>query len=147
MLPVCNDCRIASDNHILLRRPMKSLANLRILIIEDDLRMVELLRTGLWEMGHSIVSATTAEEGQKLVDENRFDAIVLDIGLPGRSGYTIAQHLRERTNRPAIVMLTALDQEDYIVCGLDAGADDCLYQALFFSRVGCTHRLRCTTSP
>jgi DNA-binding response OmpR family regulator len=103
---------------------MKALANLHILIIEDDPRMVELLRTGLWEKGHSIVTATTAEEGQQLVDEKRFDAMVLDIGLPGRSGYTIAQHLRKRPNRPAIVMLTALNQEDYIVGGLNAGADD-----------------------
>ena len=105
---------------------MKALANLRILIIEDDPRMVELLRTGLWEKGHSIVTATTAEEGQALANENRFDAIVLDIGLPDRSGYTIAQHLRKRPDRPAIVMLTALNQEDQVVWGLDSGADDYL---------------------
>jgi two-component system OmpR family response regulator len=94
---------------------MKTPTNLRILVIEDDLRMVELLRMGLWEHGHTIVTATTAEQGQQLVDAENFDAIVLDIGLPGRSGYTIAQHLRARSNRPAIVMLTALNQEDNIV--------------------------------
>jgi len=93
-------------------------------VIEDDPRMVELLRTGLSEKGHNVVTAISAEQGQKLVDDERFDAIVLDIGLPGRSGYTIAQHLRERPNRPAIVMLTALSQEDHVVGGLDAGADD-----------------------
>ena len=86
---------------------MKTPVNLRILVIEDDLRMVELLRTGLCELGHTIVTATTAEQGQQLVDAENFDAIVLDIGLPGRSGYTIAQHLRMRPNRPAIIMLTA----------------------------------------
>jgi DNA-binding response OmpR family regulator len=75
---------------------MKTPTNLHILVIEDDLRMVELLRTGLCEHGHSIVTATTAEQGQQLVDSEVFDAIVLDIGLPGRSGYTIAQHLRTR---------------------------------------------------
>ena len=101
---------------------MEPLTNLRILVIEDDPRMVELLRTGLWERGHSIVTATTAEEGQQLVDENRFDAIVLDLGLPDRSGTTIAEHLSQRTDRPAIVMLTALSQEDHVVHGLDAGA-------------------------
>src|SRR5580704_1253474 len=101
---------------------MEPLTNLRILVIEDDPRMVELLRTGLWERGHSIVTATTAEEGQQLADENSFDAIVLDIGLPDRSGYTVAQHLMKRPNRPAVVMLTALSQEDCVVCGLDAGA-------------------------
>jgi DNA-binding response OmpR family regulator len=111
---------------------MKTPTNLHILVIEDDLRMVELLRTGLCEHGHSIVTATTAEQGQQLVDSEVFDAIVLDIGLPGRSGYTIAQHLRTRPNRPAIVMLTALNQEDNIVCGLDAGADDYLTKPFSF---------------
>jgi DNA-binding response OmpR family regulator len=107
-------------------------ANLRILVIEDDPRMVELLRTGLWELGHSIVTATTAEEGRQLVDENTFDAILLDIGLPGSSGYTVAHHLRQRPTRPAIVMLTALDQEGQVVSGLDAGADDYLTKPFSF---------------
>ncbi|MGD0889100.1 MAG: response regulator transcription factor [Acidobacteriaceae bacterium] len=117
---------------------------MRILVIEDDLRMVELLRTGLWEHGHTIVTATTAEQGQQLVDAENFDAIVLDIGLPGRSGYTIAQHLRSRPNRPAIVMLTALNQEDQVVCGLDAGADDYLTKPFSFpellARIGSAAR-------
>jgi DNA-binding response OmpR family regulator len=111
---------------------MEAPANLRILVIEDDPRMVELLRTGLWERGHSVVTATTAEEGQQLIDENTFDVIVLDIGLPDRSGYSIAQHLGKRPNRPAIVMLTALNQEDNVVYGLDAGADDYLTKPFSF---------------
>jgi DNA-binding response OmpR family regulator len=123
---------------------MNTPTNLRILVIEDDLRMVELLRTGLWEHGHTIVTATTAEQGQQLVDTENFDAIVLDIGLPGRSGYTIAQHLRTRPNRPAIVMLTALNQEDQVVCGLDAGADDYLTKPFSFpellARIGSAAR-------
>jgi DNA-binding response OmpR family regulator len=123
---------------------MNTPTNLRILVIEDDLRMVELLRTGLWEHGHTIVTATTAEQGQQLVDAENFDAIVLDIGLPGRSGYTIAQHLRTRPNRPAIVMLTALNQEDQVVCGLDAGADDYLTKPFSFpellARIGSAAR-------
>jgi DNA-binding response OmpR family regulator len=111
---------------------MDPLANLRILVIEDDLRMVELLRTGFWERGHSIVTATTADEGQQLADENTFDAIVLDIGLPDRSGYSVAEHLSKRSDRPAIVMLTALSKEDHVVCGLDAGADDYLTKPFSF---------------
>jgi DNA-binding response OmpR family regulator len=129
---------------------MKTRTNLRILVIEDDPRMVELLRTGLWEHGHTIVTATTAEQGQQLVDTENFDAIVLDIGLPGRSGYTIAQHLRTRTNRPAIVMLTALNQEDQVVCGLDAGADDYLTKPFSFpellARIGSAARRACVAA-
>jgi len=111
---------------------MKALAKLRILVMEDDPRMVELLRTGLWERGHAIVTATTAEEGQQLADEGGFDAIVLDIGLPDRTGYSVALRLSERPKRPAIVMLTALNQEDHVVCGLDAGADDYLTKPFSF---------------
>jgi DNA-binding response OmpR family regulator len=111
---------------------MKAGSNLRILVIEDDPRMLELLRAGLWERGHSIVTAATAEEGQQLIDENTFDAIVLDIWLPGRSGYTIVQHLRDRPNRPAVLMLTALNQENQIVLGLDIGADDYLTKPFSF---------------
>jgi DNA-binding response OmpR family regulator len=104
----------------------------RILVIEDDPRMVDLLRTGLWEQGHTIATATTAADGEQLVDQSDFDAIVLDIGLPDRSGYTIAERLRERPKRPAIVMLTALNQEDNVVYGLDAGADDYLTKPFSF---------------
>lgn len=111
---------------------MEAIANLRILVIEDDPRMVELLRTGLWERGHAIVTATTAEEGRQLLDESRFDAIVLDIGLPDRSGTTIAQYLVERLDRPAIVMLTALNQEENVVHGLNSGADDYLTKPFSF---------------
>lgn len=111
---------------------MRIPSHLRILVVEDDPRMVELLRSGLQEKGHVVVTAASAEEGQQLVDVEVFDAIVLDIGLPGRSGYTIAAHLRGRPNRPAIVMLTALNQEDNVVCGLDAGADDYLTKPFSF---------------
>jgi DNA-binding response OmpR family regulator len=111
---------------------MEALTKLRILVVEDDPRMVEFLRTGLWEKGHLIVTAASAEEGLRLVDENVFDAILLDIGLPGRSGYSVAQHLRNRAHRPAIIMLTAMNQEDYVVGGLDAGADDYLTKPFSF---------------
>jgi two-component system, OmpR family, response regulator len=111
---------------------MNAPTSLRILVIEDDLRMVELLRTGLREKGHTPVTATSAEEGEQLIDAYNFDAIVLDIGLPGRSGYSVAQHLSGRAKRPAIVMLTALGQEDNVVFGLDAGADDYLAKPFSF---------------
>jgi DNA-binding response OmpR family regulator len=111
---------------------MKPISHYRILVIEDDPRMVELLRAGLGERGHSVIAASTAAEGERLLDQDSFDAIVLDIGLPGRSGYSVAEHLRERPRRPAIVMLTALNQEDNVVYGLDAGADDYLTKPFSF---------------
>jgi DNA-binding response OmpR family regulator len=111
---------------------MRAASQYRILVIEDDPRMVELLRTGLWERGHTVVTATTATEGEQLAQHDDFDAIVLDVGLPDRSGYTVAERLREREKRPAIVMLSALNQEDSVVHGLDAGADDYLTKPFSF---------------
>jgi len=111
---------------------MNAPANLRILVVEDDPRMVELLRIGLCEKGHSIATTASAEEAQQIIEKHEFDAIVLDIGLPGRSGYTIIEYLRHRPKRPATIMLTALNQEDNIVYGLDAGADDYLTKPFSF---------------
>lgn len=105
---------------------------MRILAIEDDLRMIELLRKGLEEAGHTVTIATDGDNGLQIALSREFDAIVLDIGLPGRSGYAIAQCLVRRDNRPAIVMLTALNQEESIVYGLDAGADDYLTKPFSF---------------
>jgi two-component system copper resistance phosphate regulon response regulator CusR len=105
---------------------------MRILAVEDDLRMLELLRKGLWEAGHTVMTAPDGDTGLELALNHEFDAIVLDIGLPERSGYNIMQHLLQRPARPAIVMLTALNQEDNIVYGLDSGADDYITKPFSF---------------
>jgi len=106
--------------------------------------MLELLRKGLTESGFSVVTAADGDSGLALVLDREFDAIVLDVGLPGQSGYSIAAHLHQRPQRPAIVMLTALNQEDNIVCGLDAGADDYLTKPFSFpelvARIGSSVR-------
>jgi len=111
---------------------MTSHAHLRVLVVEDDPRMVELLRMGLVEQGHAVMMATTAEDGLRLVDRTSFDAIVLDIGLPGRSGYSMARELLDRQSRPAILMLTALSHQDHVVLGFDAGADDYITKPFSF---------------
>lgn len=105
---------------------------MRILVVEDDLRMLELLRKGLTESGFEVTTAADGDSGLSLALAYRFDAIVLDIGLPGQSGYSITAHLRQHSKPPAIIMLTALSQEDQIVCGLDAGADDYITKPFSF---------------
>jgi DNA-binding response OmpR family regulator len=105
---------------------------MRILVVEDEVRMLELLRKGLQEAGHTVMTAADGDAGLELALTQELDAIVLDIGLPGRSGYSITEHLRHRSKRPAILMLTALNQEDNIVYGLDAGADDYLTKPFSF---------------
>jgi DNA-binding response OmpR family regulator len=105
---------------------------MRILVVEDEIRMLELLRSGLTEAGHNVTTASDGNAGLDIALAHEFDAIVLDIGLPGRSGYSIVDFLRHRPSRPAILMLTALNQEDNIVYGLDAGADDYLTKPFSF---------------
>jgi DNA-binding response OmpR family regulator len=106
-----------------------------ILLIEDDLRLVELLRRGLRENGCTVVAATDGEEGVALALEHTFDAVILDIGLPDLSGYEVARQIRAQQNRAAILMLTAYDMEDDIIRGLDLGADDYMTKPFSFAEL------------
>jgi len=99
---------------------------MRILIIEDEHRMAELLRQGLTEEAHSVTVAASGREGLSLAVSSPFDVIVLDVMLPGIDGFEVARQLRARGNHTPILMLTALDATGDVVKGLDAGADDYL---------------------
>jgi DNA-binding response OmpR family regulator len=103
--------------------------------VEDDPRMLDLLRRGLWERGHSVVTAITAQEGQELAEQHDFDIVVLDVGLPDRSGHTVALNLRRRPNPPAILMLTAQSDVDQVVSGLESGADDYVTKPFSFAEL------------
>ncbi|MGO8719999.1 MAG: response regulator transcription factor [Acidobacteriaceae bacterium] len=97
---------------------------MRILVVEDELRMMELLRKGLQEQGHTVTTCRDGTAAAELAIEHPFDVIVLDIGLPGMNGYHVAQILRSRNTHASILMLTARDREDDIIRGLNLGADD-----------------------
>ena len=94
--------------------------------------MAELLRQGLAEEGHCVDLAHSGPEGAALAKEGRYDAIVLDVMLPGFSGCELARRLRQRGDRTPILMLTARDADADIVAGLDAGADDYLTKPFSF---------------
>jgi DNA-binding response OmpR family regulator len=106
--------------------------SLRLLVIEDDPRMLELLRKGLWEHGHLVVAASNGQEGLELGEKHDFDAIILDIGLPELDGYQVAAHLRSARKSAPIIMVTAMDMEDDIIRGLDLGADDYITKPFSF---------------
>jgi DNA-binding response OmpR family regulator len=105
---------------------------MRILVVEDDAKMAELLRRGLSSEGHSVEIAGDGliglEKGQSLP----FDAIVLDIMLPGLDGLSVARRLRSGGVSAPILMLTARDSVSDIVRGLDVGADDYLTKPFSF---------------
>src|ERR1019366_10010456 len=99
---------------------------MRILIVEDERRMAELLRQGLTEEGHRITVATDGREGLSVAESGAFDLIVLDVMLPGVNGFQIVRHLRSRRDQTPILMLTAPHATKDIVEGPNLGADDYL---------------------
>jgi DNA-binding response OmpR family regulator len=116
---------------------------MRILLIEDEPRMVELLHKGLSEHGHEVSATRNGADGLKLTLDHEFDVVLLDVGLPGLSGDDVAQVLRERKSTASILMLTAFNKEDEIVRGLNLGADDYLTKPFSFPEL--LARLRSVT--
>src|ERR1700744_2429778 len=99
---------------------------MRILVIEDEPRMLELLRRGLQEYDCAVMTAMDGETGLEIALGCEFEAIVLDIGLPRCDGYEVIRTLRQRSSSTRVLMLTARDAEDDIIRGLDLGADEYL---------------------
>jgi len=97
-----------------------------LLLIEDD----DLLRDGLCaqlaQAGHSVTAAADGEAAQALLESNRFDGVVLDLGLPKISGMDVLRWIRQRLPALPVLILTARDGVDDRVQGLNAGADDYL---------------------
>jgi two-component system response regulator MprA len=105
---------------------------MRILVIEDERRMAELLRQGLVEDGHVVTVALEGRDGLAFAKAGCFDLLILDVMLPGMSGLQIARQLRAHGDRTPILMLTARDAASDIVQGLDIGADDYLTKPFSF---------------
>ena len=113
---------------------------MRVLVVEDDLRMSRVLKRGLEEEGHAVDVAADGPEGLWLATENPYAAIVLDVMLPGFDGFDLCRKLRAAGVWPPVLMLTARDAVDDRVRGLDAGADDYLVKP--FSLLELAARLR-----
>jgi len=97
---------------------------MRVLIVEDEKRMAELLMKGLEEENHSVTLAHDGQAGLDSAEMYEFDAIVLDIMLPGINGFEVVRRLRRNRNHTPILILTARDAVPDVVKGLDIGADD-----------------------
>ncbi|MFB7428774.1 response regulator transcription factor [Streptomyces hydrogenans] len=113
---------------------------MRILVIEDEERIAASLRRGLTAVGYTVDVAHDGVDGLHLAREHRYAAILLDLMLPGLSGYQVCARLRAEGNNVPVLMLTAKNGEyDEAEC-LDTGADD--YLAKPFSYVVLEARLR-----
>jgi DNA-binding response OmpR family regulator len=108
---------------------------MRLLVVEDEVRMLELLRRGLTEEGHTVVCASDGSEGWELACHYGFDAVVLDVMMPRMNGLDLARKLRQHRNTTPVLMLTAKDSVPDIVRGLDAGADDYLTKPFTFDEL------------
>jgi DNA-binding response OmpR family regulator len=99
---------------------------MRLLVIEDEARIVELLRTAFERAGFVVDAVSTAAEGGQALAAVGYDAAVLDLGLPDGDGLRLLTAIRSAGNRVPVLILTARDSLEDRVGGLDAGADDYL---------------------
>jgi DNA-binding response OmpR family regulator len=107
-------------------------ASMRVLLVEDDPELSDVLERGLSEHGFVVARETTAPGGRTRAVLGAFDVIVLDVMLPGGNGFDVCRALRQRGVGTPVLMLTARDTVDDRVRGLDAGADDYLTKPFAF---------------
>ena len=108
---------------------------MKLLIVEDEARMADLLRKGLTEEGHTATCASDGAEGYALAKSYEFDVIILDIMMPKLNGYEMARRLRAEKVRTPILMLTAKDSVLDVVRGLNLGADDYMTKPFSFEEL------------
>jgi two-component system, OmpR family, response regulator len=108
---------------------------MRILVVEDELKMASLVRRGLREEGFAADVAVKGEDALWMAQATDYDVIVLDVMLPGIDGFETCRRLREKGVWSPVVMLTARDAVEDRVAGLDGGADDYLTKPFSFAEL------------
>jgi two-component system copper resistance phosphate regulon response regulator CusR len=108
---------------------------MRILVVEDEVKLAKALKEGLEGEGYSVIVSHSGEEGFYLIETQGFDLVVLDVMLPGRSGLEILEAMRQRRSKTPVLMLTARDTIEDKVLGLNTGADDYLVKPFAFSEL------------
>jgi two-component system, OmpR family, response regulator len=108
---------------------------MRVLVVEDEPKMAGLIRRGLAEEGYSVDIAANGDDAIWMAQATEYDAIVLDVLLPGRNGFEVCRELRRSGMWSPVLMLTARDSVDDRVAGLDAGADDYLTKPFSFAEL------------
>jgi two-component system copper resistance phosphate regulon response regulator CusR len=105
---------------------------MRLLLVEDDLRITRFVARGLREQSYAVDIAANGDDALYQAEINTYDLIVLDVMIPGRDGFAVCRELRQSGQRVPILMLTARDAVADRVTGLDAGADDYLTKPFEF---------------
>jgi two-component system OmpR family response regulator len=107
----------------------------RVLVVEDEVKMIRAVRRGLEQEGYAVDTASDGDEGLYLAMENDYDAIVLDVMLPGIDGFEVCRRLRAERRWAPVLMLTARDAVADRIGGLDVGADDYLVKPFAFGEL------------
>lgn len=108
---------------------------MRILVVEDERRLCNIVKRGLLEEGYVVDTAYDGEDGEYLAETTPYDLVILDIMLPKKDGIEVCRELRLKKVNTPILMLTAKDTVDDRVKGLDAGADDYLVKPFAFNEL------------
>lgn len=108
---------------------------MKILVVEDETKVAEVLKRGLVEAGYETDVAYDGQIGLRLAKSGGYDLIVLDVNLPLLNGLELCKQLREKDELTPVLMLTALGMSDDIVAGLEAGADDYLPKPFRFNEL------------
>ncbi len=105
---------------------------MRILLVEDERKLSAVIKRGLKEVHYAVDSADNSDDALFLAETNPYDLIILDIMIPGKDGISICRNLRKKKNDTPVLMLTARDDVEDKISGLDAGADDYLTKPFSF---------------
>jgi two-component system OmpR family response regulator len=108
---------------------------MRVLLVEDDVKLTAALQRGLQREGYAVDHAGTGDEALQQAAVYEYDAVVLDVMLPGRDGFSVCDEMRARERWVPVLMLTALDDVSDRIKGLDAGADDYLVKPFDFGEL------------
>ncbi|MGE0229675.1 MAG: winged helix-turn-helix domain-containing protein [Dehalococcoidia bacterium] len=108
---------------------------MRVLVVEDEVKLAGLLRRGLVEEGHVVDVVHRGDDGVWMAEEYAYDAVLLDVMLPGLDGFEACRRMRAAGVWAPVIMLTARDAVDDRVAGLDAGADDYLAKPFAFAEL------------
>ncbi len=108
---------------------------LNILLVEDEVRIADTLRIGLEENGYEVEVAYDGQIGWKLFQSKKFNLLILDINLPGITGYELTKMVRAQNADIPVIMLTALSSLDDKIEGYDAGADDYIIKPFEFKEL------------
>jgi len=108
---------------------------MHVLVVEDDIELTQFIQKGLQSEGVTVSVAFDGVIGRSMVNENKFDVVVLDVNLPGLNGFDLCRFIKQNWPAVPVIMLTALGSLDNKVLGFEAGADDYLAKPFAFKEL------------